>query len=686
MRENENSLKKKHISFLHKKLNFRSFSYFSTFLLFVFIFALYAMTFAAPARAEIEPVTPPTDANGVYQISTAGHLVFFSDVVNGTNGQTRDTNASAVLLADIDLTAANGGTEYGWTPIGDGSNSYTGTFDGGGYTIDGLSINSPDDDYIGLFGNIDGGNVKNLTVRTAGADTGSGVYAVAGYRYVGIIAGYINNGAVIENCATHGSVQATDSYTGGVVGLSDETGAATSISGCVNNAVVHSAGDRVGGIAGYNGCTVSNCTNNGKVTGGGLNIGGIVGFNYIKVTNCTNNAAVSGDKRTGGIAGACTSGTVSNCTNNGTVTGDGGTGGIVGFGHGCTVTNCTNTEEVSGSATTGGIVGWCNSGVRLTDCMNLGNVTGGGDVGGVWGYAVNSPTVENCGFLQTETINNGLSGAGKDGSSGGITAITTDDAAQKVVTTLSASIDNAMIAHGGTATITLSTSPGMPSDAFDQTSGVVRGGRAESSNLNVATAAYNDNGTITVAGIAEGTATITVKATLHVTDLSALSDDSLLAYSVDGEEVSFTFDVTVSNVALESISLSPASDDIEMKIGDTQSFSIIYSPTNATNKSVTWSASSEGIVNITDNGNGTATVEATGAGAATITATSADGGLTASVTVTVTAAETGPEPTPEPEPEPETPQSSGGGGGGCSAGFGALALFALIPLVLRKKK
>lgn len=674
MRQNENSLKKKHISSSHKKLNFRSFSCFSTFLLFVFIFALCAMTFAAPARAEIEPVTPPMDANGVYQISTAGHLVFFSDVVNGTNGQNRDTSASAVLLADIDLTAANGGTEYGWTPIGDGSNSYTGTFDGGGYTIDGLSINSPENNYIGLFGNIDGGTVKNLTVRTAGADTDSGVYAVAGYRYVGIIAGYINNGAAIENCAAYGNVQAVGSYAGGVVGLSDETGADNLISGCVNNAVVHSAGDRVGGIAGYNGCTISNCTNNGKVTGGGRNTGGIVGFNYIKVTNCTNNAAVSGGERTGGIAGACTSGTVSNCTNNGTVTGDGGTGGIVGFGSGCTVTNCTNTEEVSGSATTGGIVGWCNSGVRLTDCMNLGNVTGGGDVGGVWGYAVYSPTVENCGFLQTETINNGLSGAGKDSSSGGITAITTDDAAQKVVTTLSASIDNAMIAHGGTATITLSTSPGMPSDAFDQTSGVVRGGRAESSNLNVATAAYNDNGTITVTGIAEGTATITVKATLHATDIERLANNQT-AYIDEGKETTFTFDVAVSSVALKSISLSPSSGDIEMKIGDTQSFSVIYDPTNAMNKSVTWSASPENIVSITDNGNGSATVEATGAGTTTLTVTSqAYPDITDSCMITIS------------EPTPETPQSSSGGGGGCSAGFGALALFALIPLVLRKKK
>lgn len=40
------------------------------------------------------------------------------------------------------------------------------------------------------------------------------------------------------------------------------------------------------------------------------------------------------------------------------------------------------------------------------------------------------------------------------------------------------------------------------------------------------------------------------------------------------------------------------------------------------------------------------------------------------------------EPTPEPEPTP----SGGGGSGGCSAGWGALALLAVVPLFARRKK
>lgn len=47
-----------------------------------------------------------------------------------------------------------------------------------------------------------------------------------------------------------------------------------------------------------------------------------------------------------------------------------------------------------------------------------------------------------------------------------------------------------------------------------------------------------------------------------------------------------------------------------------------------------------------------------------------------------------PEPTPDPEPTPEpAPEPShSSGGGGCSAGFGALALLAAVPLMFRRKK
>ena len=158
MRKNKTSLQRNATPPPSKKLDFRSTVRFSAFSLFLFIFVFCALTCAAPARAEITAVEPPTDANGVYQISTAGHLVFFRNLVNDMDGQTQTSGANAVLLADINIAG-----EENWTPIG--TAPYAGTFDGGGHTISGLQVNRAL--YVGLFGNIFGGTVKNLTVETA---------------------------------------------------------------------------------------------------------------------------------------------------------------------------------------------------------------------------------------------------------------------------------------------------------------------------------------------------------------------------------------------------------------------------------------------------------------------------------------------------------------------------------------
>ena len=51
---------------------------------------------------------PPTDTDGVYKISTAEHLYWFAQHVNGGN-----TSANAVLTGDISV----GGNMKEWTPI-----------------------------------------------------------------------------------------------------------------------------------------------------------------------------------------------------------------------------------------------------------------------------------------------------------------------------------------------------------------------------------------------------------------------------------------------------------------------------------------------------------------------------------------------------------------------------------------
>ena len=208
-----------------------------------------------------------------YQISTADQLKLFRDIVNGSNGQTQNRGAYAVLTANIDL------NNEPWTPIGNYTEGnqiyYEGTFDGGGHTISGLNVTG-EFVYAGLFGTVKDGTIKSLTV--AGKVSPSNSQCI-----VGGIVGYASN-AVIKNCSNHCSV----------------TGSTTSI---------------IGGIAGFNSSgAIIDCYNVGTISG--INyaeaIGGIVGSNSGTISNCYNVGTVSNDTSVGEIAGH-NSGTVENC-------------------------------------------------------------------------------------------------------------------------------------------------------------------------------------------------------------------------------------------------------------------------------------------------------------------------------------------------------------------------------------
>ena len=308
----------------------------------------------------------------MYYISSAEELKEFADKVNDDSG--KHTDIDAELTADIDLSEICGenigGQSVSWTPIGNSSNEYTGTFDGDGHTISGLTINSSSDNYQGLFGYLstDGdntGTVKDLTV--------SGT--VSGGWYVGGIAG--QNGGRITDCAFSGNVTSSGNYVGGVVGHNQNGG---SVTNSYNTGAV-SGGVDVGGVVGNNSfsATVTNCYNTGNVSGPDsvngettVNVGGVVGYNSfsVTVTNCYNTGKVSGPDSgsyVGGVVGWNDSSTVENCYNTGQVNGSGNSvGGVVGYNDDASVKNCYNTGSVKGNGNTvGGVVG-----------LNNGNVTG----------------------------------------------------------------------------------------------------------------------------------------------------------------------------------------------------------------------------------------------------------------------------------------------------------------------
>ena len=183
------------------------------------------------------------ESNGSYTVTSADGLMNIAKLVNGGK-----TDINITLTADIDLTGKN------WTPIGTSfSNKYTGTFDGGGHTIKGLTVTT-NDQFVGLFGSIGyAGTVKNVMMEdvqiTSNRSSG----------FAGGVAGYSDG--TIENCSVSGSVSGTV-YVGGVVGA--QWGGF--ITGCSSSATVKGTVD-VGGVAGQTNsiATLTACYATGNV-------------------------------------------------------------------------------------------------------------------------------------------------------------------------------------------------------------------------------------------------------------------------------------------------------------------------------------------------------------------------------------------------------------------------------------
>ena len=231
------------------------------------------------------------ESDGSYTVTSADGLMNVAELVNGGK-----TDINITLDKNIDLTGK------GWTPIGTNyDNSYTGTFDGGGHTIKGLTVTT-NDQFVGLFGYIgNAGTVKNVMMEgvqiTSNHMSGS-IGGVVGYSW-----------GTIENCSVSGSVSGTDCV-GGVVG-SQKAG---SIIGCSSSATVKGT-HYVGGVAGEKWGTMIACYATGNVTleiGSPKNLsgGGVVGLNggsrvlaCYAIGNVNSKGSSTGNVHIGGLFG-----------------------------------------------------------------------------------------------------------------------------------------------------------------------------------------------------------------------------------------------------------------------------------------------------------------------------------------------------------------------------------------------
>jgi hypothetical protein len=228
----------------------------------------------------------------------------------------------------------------------DWDNAFSGVFDGNDHKILNLTIDDggAGNDGLGLFGNIENGEVRNL-----GLEGGS----VSGDRMVGGLVGstYEGEGTLsnISNCYSTCDVNG-----GGVVGGLMGRGMYCSVSNCYSTGDVSGTGDHIGGLVGYILGVVSNCYSTGDVSGDN-EIGGLVGSNQASISNCYSTGDVNGVEEVGGLVGV-NSDVVRNCYSKGDVSGIQYVGGLLGPNYGY-VRDCFWDIETSGEPNMCGING-----------------------------------------------------------------------------------------------------------------------------------------------------------------------------------------------------------------------------------------------------------------------------------------------------------------------------------------
>ena len=372
-----------------------------------------------------------------YVITDKAGLITFREAVNEGDDFAGTTVVLSADIVDLDGEA--------WIPIGTDEHPFAGKFNGGNHKIENLNVTTTEMRDLtvagvkgkggGLFLNVsgEGAQIANLTVTGTVNGNPSGTALAAG----GITA-RLGPGAVIYRClnkvavtlgGTTSSERDSYTYAGGVAGYSEghiiycvNEGAVTasaetaySMAGGIagsqhggsilfsdNDAVVTSedTGDYrrayAGGIAGSAESASISCVRNQQPVSSYTLAGGITGFAMDSVLrDAVNVAAVTctgqkdADATAGGITAQLYNGSAAvNCYNTGSVTADGSpwysyAGGIAGwsgagFYSSNKIYNCTNSGAVSGTASSsaraGGLVGELNK-TELYSSVNTGGVS-----------------------------------------------------------------------------------------------------------------------------------------------------------------------------------------------------------------------------------------------------------------------------------------------------------------------
>lgn len=337
-----------------------------------------------------------------------------------------------------ELTNKNG---CGFTPIGNGIKRFSGTFNGQRYEIKNIYININKIDqpsmesYVGLFGNVDNGTIKNIGV-TGKINFNKMINATGSFS--GGIIGYAYK-CDISNCYNMCEINSVSinyiNYTGGIVG--EIVGG--SINDCYNTGDINSKGQdsEVGGISGSSATKIINCYNLGSITSsndtkGSASVAGITGSGCGNIYNCYNIGDISCNNSSyyynyvGGIIGEMKEGKteINNCYNNANISinsSESGNlnnaGGIAGAKQryrevNTIINNCYNTGNVYNNVNSeengcyaGTIVG--DSSVKTNNCYYLESINIAGisiGINGIPASEKHMKSIEFCNELNTDNV------------------------------------------------------------------------------------------------------------------------------------------------------------------------------------------------------------------------------------------------------------------------------------------
>jgi hypothetical protein len=222
-----------------------------------------------------------------YRIESLNNLAWLQ---NGSNSSAWDKYFKQT--ADIDASSTSlWNSAAGFSPIGNTSVKFSGTYNGNGNIITGLTSNGGL--YVGMFGLVNGATIENLGLVNE---------SISGSQYVGGIVGYCYGSFTLSKCFTTGTVYSGSYWSGGLVG----NHTAGTISNCYSFANVSSGSNRAGGLVGENSATITNCYSAGVVSAA-YYVGGLAGLSSGSVNNSFWDTQTSGQSTSPAGTGKTTS-------------------------------------------------------------------------------------------------------------------------------------------------------------------------------------------------------------------------------------------------------------------------------------------------------------------------------------------------------------------------------------------